>query len=484
MISVQAQTLAAIAAQLDESQLIGDSTTLLTSVSTDSRAAQPGSLFVALPGQHVDGAHFMRDAIARGAAALLLQHDAREQLPSDIPACLVPDVRLALARLAAYIFGNPAKALRIIGITGTNGKTTTSFMIAAILAATSHTTLRIGTLGASWNEQHIYLGYTTPPPLELHRLFAQARTDNVDVAVMEMSSHALALDRLAEVPIETGIFTNLTRDHLDFHHSMEAYAAAKERLCRIARNSIFNVDDPMGETWHQRYGGISYAIDAAADVRAEHVRLNAQGSEFSVDGVRFLVPLPGRFNISNALAAIAFGKSWGISLEVISQQLATFRGVPGRMERFAHENCTVFVDYAHTPDALGRVLSAVNPDGQQHVTVVFGCGGERDAGKRPAMGAIAQRMAQRVIVTNDNPRSEDPAAIARAVLSGASTPLECILDRREAITRAILEAPRGGIVVVAGKGAETTQIIDQATMRFDDRREVERILLERPASRA
>ena len=481
MTAIAPRPLIRIADDLDDVEIAGDANISITSIVDDSRTVTPGALFIASAVQHGDGARFLRDAFARGAAAVVIDRDSLLLLPLDVSALIVPDVRRALARLAARAQGNPAQALRIAGITGTNGKTTTSFMIATLLADAGHATLRIGTLGAAWKDREVAIGYTTPPPLELHHLFAQALADGVDTAVMEVSSHALALDRVADLPFAVGVFTNLTRDHLDFHENFEAYAAAKRRLFVMARTGIFNVDDAYGRLWCDEFGGVSYAIDSKADVMAQDLVLHADGSRFSVDGAAFVLPVPGRFNVLNALAAIAVGKACGVSLQQMQASFARFRGVPGRMERFAIADCTVIVDYSHTPDALERVLLAVRESTGHPMTVVFGCGGDRDSGKRPQMGAIAERLADRVIITSDNPRTEDPQSIANAILAGTSGAVECILDRHVAIERAILEAPSPAIVVIAGKGAELEQIIGTQKFLFDDRREAERALALRAA---
>jgi UDP-N-acetylmuramoyl-L-alanyl-D-glutamate--2,6-diaminopimelate ligase len=470
--------LSELAAALSDVEIVGDPSIELTSIVDDSRVSHNGALFTALAGEHADGASFLRDALAHGASALLVDRNARASIPENAAALVVTDVRLALARLSAYAHGYPARRFHSAGITGTNGKTTVSFLLATLLQDAGLATLRVGTLGAAWLKHEIAVGYTTPPPPILHGLFAKSAGEGVKHAVMEVSSHALMLARIAEIPLELGIFTNLSRDHLDFHKTIEAYAAAKRQLFEIARTSIFNIDDPYGSTWHDEFGGMSYAIERDADYRALDLEMSAQGSRFRVNGTTFWLPMAGRFNVYNALAAIASAACFGVATEQMVETLANFRGVPGRMERFMTANCTVVVDYAHTPDALERVLQAVRESSAEPITVVFGCGGDRDAGKRPQMGTVASRWADRVIVTSDNPRTEDPQIIADAVLSGTNAKAECILDRRLAIERAVLEAPLNGCVVVAGKGAESEQVIGTQKFPFDDRREVQ-IALER-----
>ena len=481
MTAILPRSLIELAEELDDAVIVGDGSIVVSSIADDSRNVIAGTLFIALDFDKASGKRFVADALGRGAVALVIDAGTAGDIPPGSTAVLVPDARRALARLAARTLGNPAAALRIVGITGTNGKTTTSFMLSALLGDAQHEVLRIGTLGAAWKEHEINNGYTTPPPLELQALFARALADGVDCVVMEVSSHALALQRVAEVPTEIGIFTNLTRDHLDFHASFEAYAAEKRKLFTFASFGIFNVEDACGRRFYEEFGGCSYAIDVPADLMARDVVLEAHRSMFTVEGIAFSLPIPGRFNILNALAAIAAAKQFGIKLAQMSESLRSFRGVPGRMERFHAAGCTVIVDYSHTPDALERVLLALRESAAVPVTLVFGCGGDRDAGKRSEMGAIAQRLADRVIVTSDNPRTEDPQAIADAVIAGMSGQVECVLDRHVAIERAILEAAEDAIVVIAGKGAEPEQIIGTRRFPFDDRREAERALARRAA---
>jgi UDP-N-acetylmuramoyl-L-alanyl-D-glutamate--2,6-diaminopimelate ligase len=477
MTLIPPRSLAGLAEVLSEVEIVGDPSLEITSIVDDSRMVERGALFVALAGQQTDGARFLRDALDRGAAALLVDRSAREVLPAEAAALLVEDVRLATARIAANAFGEPARRLRIASITGTNGKTTTSFLLTSLLEGVGRATLRVGTPGAAWRNQELAIGYTSPPSPVLHELFARVVADGVTHAVIEASSHGLALSRLAEVPIEIGIFTNVSRDHLDFHETIEAYAAAKRRLFESAESRLFNLEDPYGRAWHREFGGTSYAIEGEADFTARELELSAHGSRFVVSGVPFRLPMPGRFNVSNALAAIAAGVRLGIAIERMPAILADFPGVPGRMESSLSDGCTVIVDYAHTPDALEKVLLAIREIGAgQHLTVLFGCGGDRDPGKRREMGAIASRLADRVIVTSDNPRTEDPRRIAEAVLAGANGRAECVLDRRKAIERAILEAPPLACVVVAGKGAERVQVLGLESLPFSDRREVERVL--------
>jgi UDP-N-acetylmuramoyl-L-alanyl-D-glutamate--2,6-diaminopimelate ligase len=452
---------------LDAARVAGVLPPAIGMLETDSRRVCPGTLFVALRGAHVDGHAFVPAAVAGGAAAVVVERE----LAVDVPQIVVPDTRAAVSRLADAFFEHPSHALRIAGVTGTNGKTTTVHLIEAIVSAAGSPCAIIGTLGAAFGTRRWPLGNTTPPALELQALLADLRGAGAAAVAMEVSSHALALGRVDDVRFALAAFTNLTRDHLDFHGSLTEYANAKRRLLSMAPQVAINVDDPVGAAFAREFPHAhTYAIDAPARVRAEGLRLAADGSSFSVDGSAVELPLRGRFNVYNALAAFAAARALGVSDATIVRALATVRAVPGRMERIAEQGIDAIVDYAHTPDALENVLRAARESARGRVIVVFGCGGDRDAGKRAPMGEIAARLADRVIVTSDNPRSEDPAAIARAIVDGAAT--EIVLDRRSAIRGAIAAAGAGDTVVVAGKGHETYQIVGDRVLPFDDREEV------------
>jgi UDP-N-acetylmuramoyl-L-alanyl-D-glutamate--2,6-diaminopimelate ligase len=336
---------------------------------------------------------------------------------------------------------------------------------------------RIGTLGAQFGGAMWSLDNTTPLALELQMLLAEMRDRGASAVALELSSHALALDRASDVAVDVAVLTNVTRDHLDFHKTFEAYAAAKRTLFESAAFSIFNADDPLGRAWSAEFPAAqvqTYGLGVRANVRAADVVLDPNGSSFTLDGLRFRLPLPGRFNVSNALAALCVARRFGIADADSAQALAEAEPVPGRMESFEAAGIEVVVDYAHTPDALAAVLMAVRETSRGAVVAVFGCGGDRDRGKRPEMGRIATALADRAIVTSDNPRSEEPAAIAEEILSGIDdrSAVSVELDRRAAIRRAVAEARRGDTIVVAGKGHETYQIVGQTVAHFDDRDEV------------
>ena len=462
-------------AGLSDCRLAGDPALLVDALTADSRNVRPGSLFVAMRGSATDGHAYIDAAVKAGATAIVSERAVA--VPPKVALAIVPDSRVAASRVAAAFYGEPSRALRVVGITGTNGKTTTAYLAAAVLEAGGFPCAVIGTLGTRFRERATALANTTPLALELQEELARLRDAGAHAVAMEVSSHALALARVDDVDFAVAAFTNLTRDHLDFHETMEAYAAAKRRLFDLAPAAVINLDDPYGRAWAgelrergQTLVTYSAAGDASADLVANDVSMRAVGTTFSAAGVRVELALPGRFNIANALAALGIARASGIALDVAAAALAGVRSVPGRMERIAAGGIEAIVDYAHTPDALANVLRAARETTQGRLFVVFGAGGDRDAGKRPQMGAVARELADVTIVTSDNPRSEDPLAIARAVAGGAGA--EIVLDRARAIATAIARAQPGDTVVVAGKGHETYQIAGGEKRHFDDREAV------------
>ena len=446
----------------------------IEAIVADSRAVQPGALFIALAGQAVDGHTFVAAAVAAGAAAIVV--DRAVDVPAGVAVIRVDDTARAASRLAAAFYDEPSLYLHVVGVTGTNGKTTTTHLVARAVEAAGHRCAIIGTLGAWLGARHWPLHNTTPLAIELHGLLADVRAAGASHVAMEVSSHALALQRVADVDFDVAVLTNLTRDHLDFHGTFEAYAAAKRRLFQSATERILNLDDPTGLAWsRQSAGAVTYAIDRDAEVRARHVALRGEGSSFSVDDVTFTVGLPGRFNVSNALAAIAVARALGIDDRVSAQGIAALENVPGRMERVAGEGYTIVVDYAHTPDALERALAAAREFTPGRLLVVFGAGGDRDRGKRPIMGKVASELGDTVIVTSDNPRSESAQAIIQEILAGVvpggPAKVEAIVDRREAIRAAVSMAREGDTILIAGKGHEPYQIVGDRRLPFDDREE-------------
>jgi UDP-N-acetylmuramoyl-L-alanyl-D-glutamate--2,6-diaminopimelate ligase len=456
-------------------------------IAIDSRAVAPGELYVALRGERLDGHEFVGQALERGALAVVIERAIPLPAGMESRAILVENTRRALSPLAAAFFDEPSQALETIGVTGTNGKTTTTQMIAAIFDAAGRPCGTIGTIGARFGEREWPLANTTPQPPELHALFAQMRAAGAKAVAMEVSSHALALERVEDVRFAVGAFTNLTRDHLDFHGTVDAYAAAKRHLFDLAERCVYNAEDPYGVAWASETNGAkpttTYALSGEADIRPRDVAIRPSGSTFSVDGVRFTVHLPGRFNVSNALCALACARSLGIEDAISARGIESVRRVPGRMEPVLGGDVSVVVDYSHTPDSLENALTALREASSGSLAVVFGCGGDRDAGKRPLMGAIAARLADRIYVTDDNPRTEDARAIRDQIVAGIGTAAHATVgDRREAIERAIREARAGDTILIAGKGHENYQIVGAEVLPFDDAQIAREALAKRSGS--
>ncbi|HVR47817.1 MAG TPA: UDP-N-acetylmuramoyl-L-alanyl-D-glutamate--2,6-diaminopimelate ligase [Candidatus Binatia bacterium] len=469
----RAVALATLLKRLPDAQITGAREIDVTSIETASQAVRPGALFVALRGTHTDGHSYVPEAIAGGARAVVVE-ESPETIASGATVVRVADTRRALSGLSAAFFGDPSLSLDVVGVTGTNGKTTTSRMIGAILNEAGIPCGVIGTVGAEFASHTWRLANTTPLPPELHGLLAHMRDGGARAIAMEVSSHALALDRVDDVRFRIAVLTNLTRDHLDFHQTPEAYAAAKRRLFDLAPISVLNVDDQYGARWAAEVARegrdvITYGSSPVATLTAEEVAVAADGSRFTVDGRLYELRLPGRFNVWNALAAIAVAEQLGVDSATSARALGSLERVAGRMEHLRGDGIDVIVDYAHTPDALEHALGSLRETARGRLAVVFGCGGDRDKGKRPEMGAVAARMADRLYVTNDNPRSEDPRAIAGAIVAGIGKREHVVeLDRRRAIECAIGEARSGDVVLIAGKGHETYQIIGDRVLPFDD----------------
>ncbi len=427
----------------------------------DNRQVTPGTLFFCVPGFTRDGHDFAGDAVARGAVALVVQRP----LNAGVPEVLVADVRAAMAGAAARFHGDPSASLRVVGITGTNGKTTTAFLVRALLEAANIRCGLLGTVKSVIGGREQPTVRTTPEAIQLQAWLAAMREAGDAACAMEVSSHALELHRADGVRFACAVFTNLTQDHLDFHSSMEDYFEAKRRLfAELAPSArVVNADDPYGRRLAAEFpGAVTYGIDRDADYRATETEITLAGSRFTLrspDGdVRLTCALPGRFNVSNVLAAVAACRALGVPLEDLASAVSRLRRVPGRFEPVeAGQEFAVLVDYAHTPDSLENVLRAARELATSRVIAVFGCGGDRDRSKRPIMGAIAARLADVAIATSDNPRSEAPEAILAEVLAGAPEGLEPILDRREAIRQAVALARPGDVVVIAGKGHEQGQ---------------------------
>jgi UDP-N-acetylmuramoyl-L-alanyl-D-glutamate--2,6-diaminopimelate ligase len=461
----------------------------------DARAVTPGSAFFCVRGFTADGHRYAPEAVARGAVALVVDHP----LDLNVPEVLVADVRAAMAPAAARLAGDPTAELAMVGITGTNGKTTTSYLTRALLEAAGRQTGLIGTVTSWVGGAEEPVVRTTPEAIDLQRMFrAMTHAHPPDVAaVMEVSSHALSLGRADAIHWDVAAFTNLTQDHLDFHTDMEDYFLAKRRLFEVASEQgatlIACVDDPYGARLAREFpDAVTIGIETAgAAVRATDLRAGPASTDFTVDGVVFRTPLPGRFNVLNALVALAAARALGADDATIAAALPGAGGVPGRFEPVDEgQEFGVIVDYAHKPDALDNVLRTARELATRRLIVVVGAGGDRDRGKRPLMGAAAARHADTVIITSDNPRSEDPEAIMAAIAQGTATGpgpatkvrrspqaerrlgdrVAQIIDRRDAIDHAIGLAGPGDVVVIAGKGHETYQeIAGGVKLPFDDR---------------
>jgi UDP-N-acetylmuramoyl-L-alanyl-D-glutamate--2,6-diaminopimelate ligase len=460
--------MATLADLADLGTLHGDAGATLGFARLDSRAVQPGDLFCAIPGFSVDGHDFAAGAVERGAGALLVER----QLPLDVPQLVVADARAATAQAAARLAGDPTARLRVVGITGTNGKTTTSYLTRHLLQSAGQPAGLIGTVEQVIGGERQEGGRTTPEAPDLQAMFAAMLVAGDRACVMEVSSHAMTLHRADAIHWAAVAFTNLSRDHLDFHPTMEEYFQAKRRLIAAAPQvAVVDLDDEHGARLASEFPqALTVSIDApGARLRATDLAADAAGTSFTVGGVATRVPLPGLFNVRNALTALGLAVQLGIELGDAAAALPLAPVAPGRMETIeAGQPFAVFVDYAHTPDALERVLASARGLTQGRVLCVFGCGGDRDRGKRPEMGRAVDRGADVVIVTSDNPRSEDPAAIIDDVLAGISGPNVAIVDRREAIAHALAEAQPGDVVVIAGKGHEHGQTIAGVTHPFDD----------------
>jgi UDP-N-acetylmuramoyl-L-alanyl-D-glutamate--2,6-diaminopimelate ligase len=496
-------TLGELLEKLDYYDLHGDASVRITSLTCDSRKVQNGSLFFALRGVSVDGHQFIEKAVAEGAAGVVVEDAA--YAPSEVPWIMVADGRSFMGRMSAIFNGDPTASLPLVGITGTNGKTTTTYLIEAIMSAAGLSAAVLGTISYRFGDTIIEASHTTPESTELQAAFRELKMAGAEAFVMEVSSHALEQKRVDGCHFDVGIFSNLTRDHLDYHGSMASYLDAKLRLfsdllrpseLKPYRFAVINMDDQYGPVISAECACpvISYGISGKCDVRPVDVTSSVSGicgTLVTTGGnVGFTSHLMGRFNLSNILAAAAAGVALKLPLEAISKGIESLASVPGRMERINNRRgLTCLVDYAHTGDALENVLSTLKEIATGRIITVFGCGGDRDNGKRPIMGKIAAEMSDLAIVTSDNPRTEDPLKILEQIKAGIA-PMDIyeyrveefrndfsikgftlLENRREAIRLAVRLAKSGDIILLAGKGHEDYQIIGTAKHHFDDREE-------------
>ncbi len=448
----------------------------------DSRKAQKGSLFFCIKGLKVDARKFVDDAAEQGAVCVVIDDEEGLKLPQDVTVLKVKNSREALAYAAASFFGNPSESFNVIGVTGTNGKTSTTYYIEAILNENKASVGVIGTVGIVLNGEKLNIPFdtsTTPDPIELHKIFLRMKEDKAEYVVMEATSHALALNKLEGTSFDVGVFTNLTQDHLDLHGTMENYLNEKTKLFKMCRTGVINADD--GSCKHLIENAAcekiyTYSIENESDFKAENVQYLSNGVTFDVaiNGEKhsFNVPVAGKISVYNALASIAATYSIGVSIDTIKKGIENMKGVPGRIQSIPNNlGFNVVVDYAHTPDGLENILQAVRGYTQGRIITVFGCGGDRDRTKRPIMGEIAGRISDYCVITSDNPRTEEPNSILNEIESGTAQTkcaYEKIIDRKQAIFRALELAQKGDSVVVAGKGHENYQIFADRTIHFDD----------------
>jgi UDP-N-acetylmuramoyl-L-alanyl-D-glutamate--2,6-diaminopimelate ligase len=474
----------------------------------DSRQVQPGDLFLGMPGSRVDGGSFVAQALAAGAVAALISQEAWESVSGEAgwgsqPVLVLPRASLnrAVAQVAAAFYGFPARQLTLVGVTGTNGKTTTTHLIEHLVQAAGRSTALLGTLYNRWPGHSEVAPHTTLFPPELQRSLREAQRAGAEVAVMEVSSHALAQDRVWGCSFAAAVWTNLTQDHLDFpRQTLENYWQAKATLFRqeyLQGRAVINADDAGGRRLLQAtrpdlqpWAYSLQPLEGIPGLWPSNVQLHPNGLQATLHtpsgAFAVAAPLVGSFNLANLLAAVGVALHLGIPVEIIQSALPHFPGVPGRMERVTlpGQDIAVVVDYAHTPDGLENLLKALRSQVQGQLICVFGCGGDRDRGKRPQMGRIAATWADQVIVTSDNPRTEDPQQILRDILAGIpGSPRAVEVDRRQAIRLAILAAQPGDTVVIAGKGHEDYQILGTEKIHFDDREEARAALALREKSR-
>lgn len=478
-------TLSELLKDVNIKKIDGGGSMKISGIACDSRKVKPGNVFVCITGYETDGHKYAKSAVENGAVAVVAEHD----LPTvDVPCVIVDNTRKAMSEMAATFYDYPYKKFKLIGITGTNGKTTTTYLIKSIL---EHLGKKVGLIGTNQNmigDMIMESSRTTPDSLELMQLFDMIASHNVDYVVMEVSSHALALDRVTACTFDVGAFTNITQDHLDFHKTMEEYLAAKSILFNICNTGVVNKDDARSEYLIENArcrNMITYGINQDCDLKASNIILNEDGVKFDINygGMEEHVdlPIPGEFSVYNALTAIGCCMAENIPLDLAVDGLHSAKGVKGRIEivRTPGTNYTVIIDYAHTPDGLLNVINAIRGFAKGRIVTLFGCGGDRDASKRPIMGKIAGELSDFCIVTSDNPRTEDPEKIIKQVVEGVKQTdcdYEVITNRFSAIEYALDHAKKNDIILLAGKGHETYQVLGKDTIKFDEREIVQKLL--------
>lgn len=463
-------------------------------ITTNSHATNDGDIFIGMPGSRVDGGEFWQSALQQGAIAAIISKQAAEKIPPSATDCVIiaDDIPETCADVATVFYGNPSQKMQMVGVTGTNGKTTTTHLIEYFLHQAQKKTALFGTLYARWEGYQKTATHTTPFAVDLQEQLAEALEAGNEATVMEVSSHALAQKRIKGCHFDVAVFTNLTQDHLDYHENMDDYFAAKALLFTpdyLTGTAIINLDDPYGQKLIQSLPTEKVWTYSVSDRQADLYTTNLDYKATGVEGIlqtpkgeiKFSSPLVGQFNLANLLASVGAVLQLGVSLETIANSLDGFNGVPGRMERVqvnGQQDITVIVDYAHTPDSLENLLKASRPFITGKMICVFGCGGDRDRTKRPLMGKIAADLADLVVVTSDNPRTENPEQILADVVAGIPSEVKPIVqgDRALAIKMAIEMAEKGDGVLIAGKGHEDYQILGTEKVHFDDREEARKVL--------
>ncbi|MBC9783248.1 UDP-N-acetylmuramoyl-L-alanyl-D-glutamate--2,6-diaminopimelate ligase [Heliobacterium chlorum] len=479
--------------ETDDLQRLMQSKLEISGLAYDSRQVAPGFLFFCIPGQKTDGHNYAAQAVERGAAVLVVERF----VDLKVPQIRVSSTRESLALAAGSFYGHPSEQLLMIGVTGTNGKTTTTYMIEAVLKAKGYSVGVIGTIGNQLGEKRWPAGHTTPESLDLQKLLAEMRADGADAVVMEVSSHSLDQHRVLGVNFDIAAFTNLTQDHLDYHQTLENYRAAKGKLFRelgqketkkgILKRAVINADDPSADYFLQvsSVPSVTYGVEEDAAIQAKDWDVTPQGARCTVQypggTVDMTLQLTGRFNISNSLTAFTVGFIVGMEPEQIVEALQSLRGVPGRFENVDQgQPFSVIVDYAHTPDGLVNVLNTAEALAEGKIVTVFGCGGDRDRTKRPIMGGVVAEMSDIAVVTSDNPRTENPHQIIEDILPGVQAvpgiEYKVEPDRKQAIALALSMANPGDLVMIAGKGHENYQIVGKEVLPFDDREVARQVL--------
>ena len=455
----------------------------------DSRKVSIGCLFICITGFEQDGHKYIEEAIRKGAVAAIIEKDVDVK---GIALIKVMDTRKVMPIIGSNFYNHPTDTLKLIGITGTNGKTTTTYLIKSILDQAQKETSTIGTISIKIGKVEVSSSRTTPESIDLQQLFREMLDKNMEYSVMEVSSHALDLGRVDSCSFRIGIFTNLTQDHLDYHKNFDNYREAKKKLFyKTTHANIINIDDKHGriiadEIKRLKTNLITYGIDNDADIMAKNIEIDVKGIKFTLVTPKYSIDIqnstPGKFSVYNCMAAAAVAYSEGIDKEIIKEGLYNLENVPGRSEVLNIDKpYTVIIDYAHSPDALENIINAVRQYAKGRLITVFGCGGDREVEKRPIMGAVAGRLSDYCIITSDNPRSEEPESIIKQVeqgISGTNCDYICIENRRDAIKHALSIARQDDVVLLAGKGHETYQVLKEGTIHFDEREVISALLRE------